>query len=135
MGTPVKISGLPTLSVMPTDAAFPFEYDGETYQGTVEQILAQITPGSGTVIQFSGNSAAFSQAIPANSILDSVRVKSDAGMTYNIGLSPGTDEVIPNQVVTANVADIIDRTFDFENATTIYFSGFSGNWNVKIVLK
>ncbi len=75
------------------------------------------------------------QNIPAGTIIHKVRVKSTAGITYNLGTTDGGTQIIAAQAILANVANIVTIDLDNETLTTIHFSGLSGTTNIKIYLQ
>ncbi|MCA0234961.1 MAG: hypothetical protein LCH81_01110 [Bacteroidetes bacterium] len=88
-----------------------------------------------TPILLSGTASSRSVTIPAGTFLDVIRIKSTSAMTFSVGLSAGTKEIVSDEAVAANSAHFVDRLYDFETATTIYFSGLAGTYTIKIVFK
>ena len=95
-----------------------------------QESVTAITP-----ILLSGTASSRAVTIPAGTFLDVIRIKSTAAMTFSVGLSTGTKEIVTDEVVAANSAHFVDRYYDFETATTIYFSGLAGTYTIKIVFK
>jgi hypothetical protein len=55
-------------------------------------------------------------------------------MTFSVGLTMGSKEILSDEEVEANTAGLYSRLYDFENDTTIYISGLEGSYVIKIVL-
>ncbi|MBL7779921.1 MAG: hypothetical protein JNM22_01805 [Saprospiraceae bacterium] len=88
-----------------------------------------------TPILLSGTATSRSVTIPAGTFLDVIRIKSTSSMTFSVGLSAGTKEIVSDESVAANTAAFVDRYYDFPSATTIHFSGLAGTYTIKIVFK
>lgn len=88
-----------------------------------------------TPIVISGNTTGKSVPIPAGVYLETIRIKSTSGMTFSVGLSSGTKEIVADEPATANTAKFVDLRYDIPTATTIYFSGLVGTYQIKIVFK
>lgn len=88
-----------------------------------------------TPILIAGSTSTQSVVIPAGTFLDTIRIKSTSAMTFSVGLSAGTKEILSDEDVAVNTAQFYDRYYDFETATTIHFSGLAGTYTIKIVFK
>lgn len=96
-------------------------------QASVDALAPVILDGSGSTVNYSSG---------GGRILHKVRIKSTSAITsLNIGTSVGGSQILAAENVAANNASIITLDFDIESATTIYFSGLSGTWNIKIVFQ
>ncbi len=74
------------------------------------------------------------QMIPAGTIINKVRVKSDSAITFNLGTSPGGSQILSGESLPGGQFGIYSVDFDCESLTTVHFSGLAGNTNIKIYL-
>ncbi|MBV6442765.1 MAG: hypothetical protein EPGJADBJ_04489 [Saprospiraceae bacterium] len=95
-------------------------------QASVDALKARIITTS---------AASASIVLPAGVILTKVRIKSSAGQTVNIGTMPGESDIYPCDATAPNQVQIVTLDYDIENVMTVYFSGLSGNNNIKIYLE
>lgn len=80
------------------------------------------------------SAATASAAIPAGVVVHAVRVKSTAAQTINIGTTTGGSQVIGGEEFGANVGRVLVLYYDNDAASTMHFSGLSGNNIIKIYL-
>lgn len=89
-----------------------------------------------TPVVMSGSSPTASHSMGGGKILHKVRVKGDADMTaLKVGTTVGGSEILPDEALSAGTAAIYTLDFDLESPTTIYFSGLTGTWSIKIIFQ
>lgn len=87
-------------------------------------------------VVLTGSSSSVSHAAEGGKILHKVRVKSDADMaSFKIGTVVNGAQIMGAEAIEAGLSSIFTLDADLENPTTLYFSGLTGNWSIKIVFQ
>lgn len=81
------------------------------------------------------SSVTASVSLPAGTILNKIRVKSTGAQTISVGTTPGGNNILAGEVLSPGQVGLFVVDIDIESATTIHFSGLSGNNSIKIYLQ
>ena len=81
------------------------------------------------------SASAISVSLPAGVIVNKVRIKSSSAQTLSLGTSVGGSQILAAESLSANQVGLYVVDVDIDSATTIYFSGLSGNNSIKIYLQ
>lgn len=81
------------------------------------------------------SASSISVSLPAGTILNKIRVKSNSAQTLNCGTSVGGSQILAAESLNANQVGLYVVDIDVESAMTIYFSALAGSNQIKIYLQ
>jgi hypothetical protein len=106
---------------------------GLTIRGQLNDMFTELYGALPIPIKLSGVSSNVTQAIAANSFIDSIIIKVTAGTpTINIGTSSGGGDVIISSLVSGN--NYFEIKTPFDSSATLYINVSGGTVSVRINL-